>query len=82
LITTETGLVIALPGLFFQYHLVRRYERYKAFLTQVQTVCTQTRFQGVRYAVKTGEEALDGRDKKEFADAPVFGAERMASAAS
>lgn len=41
LITTETGLVVALPGLFFQYHLTRGFERYKAFLAHVETVCTQ-----------------------------------------
>lgn len=41
LITTETGLVIALPGLFFQYQLARKLERYKAFLAHVETVCTQ-----------------------------------------
>lgn len=42
LITTETGLVIALPGLFFQYQLVRKHERYKAFLAHLETVCTQS----------------------------------------
>ncbi|MCB9881407.1 MAG: MotA/TolQ/ExbB proton channel family protein [Planctomycetes bacterium] len=42
LITTETGLVIALPGLFFQYHLGRKFEGYKAFLAHLETVCTQT----------------------------------------
>lgn len=41
LITTETGLVIAIPGLFFQYQLARKFERYCAFLTHVETVCTQ-----------------------------------------
>jgi biopolymer transport protein ExbB len=41
LVTTETGLVIALPGLFFQYHLVRKLDRYKTFLTHLETVCTQ-----------------------------------------
>jgi biopolymer transport protein ExbB len=41
LITTETGLVVALPGLFFQYQLGRQFERYKAFLTHLETVCTQ-----------------------------------------
>lgn len=41
LVTTETGLVIALPGLFFQYHLGRKHERYKAFLAHLQTVCMQ-----------------------------------------
>ncbi len=41
LVTTETGLVIALPGLFLLYHLTRRFEVYKAFLGHVETVCTQ-----------------------------------------
>jgi biopolymer transport protein ExbB len=41
LITTETGLVIALPGLFLQYQLGRGFERYKAFLAHLETVCTQ-----------------------------------------
>lgn len=42
LITTETGLVVALPGLFFQYAIARRLQRYKAFLAHLETVCTQT----------------------------------------
>ena len=46
LITTETGLVIALPGLFFQYQLTRAFERYKAFLTHLETVCSQAVFRG------------------------------------
>jgi biopolymer transport protein ExbB len=41
LVTTETGLIIALPGLFFQYQLSRRLDRYKAFLAQLETMCTQ-----------------------------------------
>ncbi len=41
LITTETGLVVAIPGLFFQYQMTRQLERYKAFLAHLQTVCTQ-----------------------------------------
>jgi len=48
LITTETGLVIALPGLFFQYHVARTYERYKAFLAHLQTVCTQELYRRIR----------------------------------
>ena len=48
LITTETGLVIALPGVFFQYQLSRTQDRYKAFLTHLETVCTQSRHQEVR----------------------------------
>lgn len=41
LITTETGLVVALPGLFFQYQLARKHERYRAFLAHLETVTTQ-----------------------------------------
>lgn len=41
LITTETGLLIALPGLIFQYKLARENEEYKAFLAHLQTTCTQ-----------------------------------------
>lgn len=41
LVTTETGLIIALPGLFFQYQLARQLDRYKAFLAHLQAVCTQ-----------------------------------------
>jgi biopolymer transport protein ExbB len=48
LITTETGLVIALAGLFFRYQLVRKHERYKAFLAHLQTVCTQDLYRRLR----------------------------------
>lgn len=41
LITTETGLVIALPGLFFQHQLARRFETYRAFLAHLESVCAQ-----------------------------------------
>lgn len=41
LITTETGLVIALPGIFFQYRLSRQRDRYQAFLAHVESVCAQ-----------------------------------------
>lgn len=44
LITTETGLVIALPGLFFQYYLGRQFEHYKAFLAHLESVCGQALF--------------------------------------
>jgi len=50
LITTETGLVVALPGLFFQYQLARRYDRYKAFLAHIETVCTQSLYRRLRAA--------------------------------
>jgi biopolymer transport protein ExbB len=41
LITTETGLIVALPGLFFQYRLSRKLEDYKLFLAHLETICTQ-----------------------------------------
>lgn len=44
LITTETGLVVALPGLFFHYQLARNHERYKAFLAHLETVCSQLQY--------------------------------------
>jgi len=46
LVTTETGLVVALPGLFFQYQLARTHERYKAFLAHLESVCAQTLHRG------------------------------------
>ncbi|MBN2164232.1 MAG: MotA/TolQ/ExbB proton channel family protein [Pontiellaceae bacterium] len=41
LITTETGLLIALPGLIFQYKLAREHAQYKAFLAHLHTICSQ-----------------------------------------
>ena len=41
LITTETGLVVALPGLFFQFYLARERDLYEAFLAKLNTACTQ-----------------------------------------
>ena len=48
LITTETGLVVALPGLFFQYQLTRKYEGHKALLAHLETVCTQALYRALR----------------------------------
>lgn len=44
LITTETGLVISLPGLFFQYQLSRKLQGYRAYLARMETFCIQRRF--------------------------------------
>ncbi len=41
LITTETGLVLALPGSFWHYGLSRERDRLTAFLAHMETVCTQ-----------------------------------------
>jgi biopolymer transport protein ExbB len=48
LITTETGLVVALPGLFFHYQLARKHDRYQAFLAHLETLCTQAQFRRQR----------------------------------
>lgn len=41
LITTETGLIIALTGLFFHYQLARKHDKYRAFLAHLESVCNQ-----------------------------------------
>lgn len=53
LITTETGLVIALPGLFLQYQLLRKHERYQAFLAHLETLCAQATYRNERLGVST-----------------------------
>tara|TARA_R110002111_G_scaffold74990_5_gene119116 strand:+ start:1237 stop:1896 length:660 start_codon:yes stop_codon:yes gene_type:complete len=50
LITTETGLVVALPGLFCQYKLGRMRDYYTAFLAHLETVCTQDLYRRIREA--------------------------------
>lgn len=62
LVTTETGLIVALPGLFFQYQLTRKHERYKAFLAHLETVCTQYQHRRNRQAELAEElDATAGR---------------------
>jgi biopolymer transport protein ExbB len=39
LITTEAGLVVALPGLFFHYHLARKLRGYQNFLEDAESRC-------------------------------------------
>ncbi len=51
LITTETGLVVALPGLFFQYQMARTAERFKTYLAQLETVSHQLIFRSKRAQV-------------------------------
>lgn len=41
LYTTETGLVVALPGLFFHYFLSRKFERFRALFAHVEAVWAQ-----------------------------------------
>ncbi|MEO0481640.1 MAG: MotA/TolQ/ExbB proton channel family protein [Planctomycetota bacterium] len=45
LITTETGLIVALPGIFFHYVLSRRAAAYRGFLTQLESACLQDLFE-------------------------------------
>lgn len=68
LVTTETGLVIALPGLFFQYQLSRRLESYRTFLAHLETVVTQKLYREGKVATlwprpvaPAGEEETDGK---------------------
>jgi len=58
LVTTETGLIIALPGLFFQYQLSRQLERYKAFLAHLEAVCTQKQHRALAEA-ETSERVIE-----------------------
>ena len=52
LITTETGLLIALPGLIFQYKLGREHQQYKSFLAHLHTVCSQRIYKKSQGAAK------------------------------
>jgi biopolymer transport protein ExbB len=58
LVTTETGLIIALPGLFFVHHLQQELDRYRAFLARLETGCAQTLHQMMTRS-KTFSPALD-----------------------
>jgi biopolymer transport protein ExbB len=41
LITTEAGLAVALPGVFFHYFMSQRLEASVDFLGQVQSACSE-----------------------------------------
>lgn len=41
LITTETGLMIAIPGYFLHYYIARRRDQFGTFITHLETVSTQ-----------------------------------------
>ncbi|MEM7199424.1 MAG: MotA/TolQ/ExbB proton channel family protein [Planctomycetota bacterium] len=89
LVTTETGLVIALPGLFFQHQLARGFEGYKAFLAHVETVCSQNLYRRVGRA--SGQQARRAAwqeimgtlrlacDRSQMADATTAAAEADAA---
>lgn len=41
LITTETGLMVAIPGYFLHYYLCGQRDRYRAFISNLETTTTQ-----------------------------------------
>ncbi len=65
LITTETGLVIAIPGLFLQYHLSRERDRYESFLAHVETVCAQRYIKAMKKAKKRLRKAVKQQEKRD-----------------
>lgn len=58
LITTETGLVVALTGLMIQFFLTRQQQRYEKVVAHVETLCMREfqRRQTHGEIAKTGEE--------------------------
>ena len=64
LITTETGLVIALPGLFFTWQLARTHARYRAFLAHLETVCTQSIYGNRRRQGAYGATDAEGLERE------------------
>ncbi len=70
LVTTETGLVIAIPGLFFQYQLARKLEAYKAFLAHLETVFTQKLYKKNHQESKKPAFAEPYTSDYEFKDKP------------
>lgn len=52
LITTEAGLVMALPGLLFHYLMSRKNEGYKAFLAHIENVCVQAHYLRLQDSVR------------------------------
>jgi biopolymer transport protein ExbB len=71
LVTTETGLIIALPGLFFQYQLSRQLERYKAFLAQLETLCTQKLYKKLRTRAEEPREPAEALPRREEGTRPL-----------
>lgn len=58
LITTETGLVVALTGLLIQFFLVRQQQRYEKVVAHVETLCMRE-FQSRRIA-SAGQTTSEG----------------------
>jgi biopolymer transport protein ExbB len=67
LVTTETGLIIALPGLFFQYKLERKLDQYRTFLAHLETICTQKQYQEQQQQAAVSEPPMDSPPSQERA---------------
>ena len=61
LITTETGLMIALPGYFLHYYLSRQFTRFEEFLTHLETAFTQHLLGGGSVLTDTAQTDDDDR---------------------
>lgn len=64
LITTETGLIIAFPGLLFLHHLQQEQDRYRGFIARVETMCAQMlyrRLPGARLPNAAGKTSDPGQ---------------------
>ena len=68
LVTTETGLVIALPGLFMHYLLDRKLEKYKAFLAHLEAVCMQKLYKKLHNSDKTFNNELETEETIQHSD--------------
>jgi biopolymer transport protein ExbB len=55
LITTETGLVVALTGLFLQFFLTRQFQRYEKVVAHVETLCMR------EFQSRAGRTAVSGQ---------------------
>jgi len=60
LITTETGLMVALVGLYFQYMLMRKFNSYKTFVEHLETVCMQKLYKNICMSLNTHVSELKG----------------------
>jgi biopolymer transport protein ExbB len=61
LITTETGLLIALPGLIFTHYLSRQRDRHEALLAHVESACIQYMCVWSEIGERAGEGPASGR---------------------
>jgi len=56
LITTETGLVVALTGLMIQFFLNRQHQRYETVVTHIETLCMRALQEQTCGAATCGQE--------------------------